>query len=1057
MKKSMVAIAMGATALSPLMVTAAAAQSAQRTRSVAHFYIPAGGLVEALQAWSKITKRQIVYRMDDVGRKQTKGLNGDYNPTLALQGLLIGTGLKTVMTEDGAIALRPLSSDEAEANATPDILVTGKKDWSLNTGIERTQDDSQPFIVMSRKEIEQSGAPNLEAFLRNQLNVNTSPVVGDQANSTGTNSSGSRAVGISAINLRGIGLRDTLILIDGRRQPGINVNGGDISQPSITGIPISAVERIEVLASSASGIYGNGASGGVINIVLRRDFKGGELSLNYDNTTDFAQGRGTIDLTAGVPLEGGRTRLSMTGNWTKSKPLLYGDREDIRQRGIKTLLANDPYQFYGSYAFPPAGQLVNYKSVDSEPLQLKPQYGGQVLSSGLGYVPQGFAGVQASGIQPLLAAMGSYNLAQPNTASGYGARAPMIYPVDQYSGSLAARREFNKWLTAYAEVGITHSTAFNIYSNGIGQYTLDPTSPDNPFTKSITVSPPPNPFRDARVRNTTSTLRTLGGAIVQLPWQWQAIVELAYSKSAFDQGDTAPERSINYLELLKDGTVPGLRDFSTTPLGVPYNTGPYYQRRQTGRASNIAPSIRIAGPLPFTLPGGRPQMTINTEINTQTVDAVKSTDLSDTGATTRYTPTVRQTSKSIYGEVAFPILGGENTLPLIRMLELRFSARHESYRGDGVDAYVCQADYVPGQYDYFGGCPPQGTTFQRGITGNSHTDPSISMLWSPINGVTFRGSYTTGYLPPELSQLVRKSVDVMVVQVRDPARGNELIGATPFGFGIISGFYGGNPAVRPETSKTWTAGVIVKPHFLDGLRFSVDWTKLRKRDVYYDPVTLTTPFFGNTQTQFNDFISAFPDRVVRGPASGGYAVGPIKSLDVSLVNLNSLSTEAYDFTLNYDKSLFGGNLSAVGRATYVDSLIVQPFPNSPAINYAGVITSAFSSAGAGSGALRWRGSASVQWTKDQLSFGWQSRYMSSYYLVPEKTVILQQGSAKVSSQIYHDLNITYRFPFKAMVRAGINNVFNKVPPLDATQSPLFFSPYGDPRLRTFYLGVTKSF
>ena len=211
-----------------------------------------------MQAWSKITHQQIVYRMDDVGRKQTKGLKGEYGAIPALQTLLIGTGLKTVATEGGAIALRPLSSDEVEANATPDILVKGRKTWSLNTGIERTQDDSQPFIVMGRKEIERSGAPNLETFLRNQLNVNTSPVLGDQAGGGLAQGGGDKPVGLSGINLRGIGLRDTLILIDGRRQPGINVNGGDITQPSITGIPISAVERIEVLASSASGIYGNG-------------------------------------------------------------------------------------------------------------------------------------------------------------------------------------------------------------------------------------------------------------------------------------------------------------------------------------------------------------------------------------------------------------------------------------------------------------------------------------------------------------------------------------------------------------------------------------------------------------------------------------------------------------------------------------------------------------------------------------------------------------------------------------------------------------------------------
>ena len=62
---------------------------------------------------------------------------------------------------------------------------------------------------------------------------------------------------------------------------------------------------------------------------------------------------------------------------------------------------------------------------------------------------------------------------------------------------------------------------------------------------------------------------------------------------------------------------------------------------------------------------------------------------------------------------------------------------------------------VAGQYDYFGNCPPAGTVIPRSTTTNAHTDPSISLLWSPIDGVMLRGSYTTGYLPPQLSQLVK--------------------------------------------------------------------------------------------------------------------------------------------------------------------------------------------------------------------------------------------------------------------------------------------------------------
>jgi outer membrane receptor protein involved in Fe transport len=180
-------------------------------------------------------------------------------------------------------------------------------------------------------------------------------------------------------------------------------------------------------------------------------------------------------------------------------------------------------------------------------------------------------------------------------------------------------------------------------------------------------------------------------------------------------------------------------------------------------------------------------------------------------------------------------------------------------------------------------------------------------------------------------------------------------------------------------------------------------------------------------------------------------------LDLSLANLKAMSTEAYDFTFNYDNMLFGGNLSLIGRATYTDSLVIQPFADSPAVDYAGVVPYGYVVEGNPTGALRFRGSLSAQWSKDALSFGWQTRYMSGYYLRTDRAVVLDQGSARVDSQMYHDLNVTYKFPFKATLRFGINNVFNTKPPVDATQSPLYYSAYGDPRLRSFYLGISKSF
>lgn len=1049
MKNSIWAFVLGATALTPVAPAIATAQSRAKIDERRQFDIAPGELAAALRAWTKTTRRELIYRSADVEKRVTAGVKGEMVPIAALMSLLEDTGLQVVTSPDGAIAVRLATEADAGSNATPEILVHGKASWSLNTGIERTQDDSQPFIVMTREEIRRSGAPDLDTFLRNQLNVNTSPVVGQQV--TAGSNTATKKVGLSAINLRGLGLGDTLILIDGRRQPGVNVGDGNIGQPSITGIPIAAIERIEVLASSASGIYGSGASGGVINIVMRRDFNGGELAMTYSDTTDFAQGEGRIDLTMGMPLEGGRTRVSLTGNYTKSDPLTYGSRYSLAERGLNTILANNPEYFEGPYQVPPTGSRVNFKSSDGMPLILKPEYGGGTLQSGIGSVPTGYRGVAADGITPLLNGIGSYDLTQPDSATGTGKRAPLLYGSEQYRGSLAVRREFNKVITGYAELGASRASSTNVYANTVSNVYLDGSAPTNPFTETIIVALPEN-GADVTLHSSTSTTRMLGGIIATLPGDWQAIAEMSYVTTAY-RGDNRPAAVSGASEdALRNGGIDVLRDVAAYPLNLVYDSVPFSSFSQTGRSSTLTPSLRIAGKLPFSLPGGKPQLTLNAEITRERINSVFSATQTDTLVSASLTPEARQTTKSLYGEIAFPIFSEGNDIPLMKMLELRVSARHESYSGNGADVISCFGAPGPEAQDTLTNCPPAGTDIPRATTSNSHTDPSISMLWSPVVGATLRGSYTTGYLPPQLSQLVRTAAPELYLTAFDPERGNELVGDG----GPISGFTGGNPDLRPESSKTLSAGIILAPKFAPGLRFSADWTKIRKKDVYFNPVYMFG-FFGAQQGSFAEFLRTNPDRAVRGPASDGFAVGKIISLDLSLVNLKSLETEAVDFTLSYETMVFGGMLSLGGRATYVDSLVIQAFGDDPAVDYAGVVSYAFASAGAGQGALRWRGNVSAQWSRDRLSLGWQARYLDGYYLNAEKTVDLNQGAARVDSQTYHDFNVSYRFPFDATLRFGINNVFNKKPPFDASMEPLYYSSYGDPRLRNFYLGMTKSF
>jgi iron complex outermembrane receptor protein len=142
-----------------------------------------------------------------------------------------------------------------------EILVTG----TLIRGIENP---TAPITVLDRNYIDSTGFSTtsslIESIPQNFALANQAGVLTPGVTST-------RDQGVS-INLRGIGEGTTLVLLNGRRLPlGFAGSAVDISS-----LPLSAVERVEVLTDGASALYGSDAVGGVVNFVMRRDFEGAE-------------------------------------------------------------------------------------------------------------------------------------------------------------------------------------------------------------------------------------------------------------------------------------------------------------------------------------------------------------------------------------------------------------------------------------------------------------------------------------------------------------------------------------------------------------------------------------------------------------------------------------------------------------------------------------------------------------------------------------------------------------------------------------------------------------
>src|SRR5262249_18334709 len=142
--------------------------------------------------------------------------------------------------------------------------------------------------------------------------------------------------------------------------------GAPAGQPDVNGIPLAAIERIEILPTTASGIYGGSATGGVINIIRRRDYNGAEGKLTYENTFDTDSAAGPIDFREGLSLEGGKTSILLAGSFSDENGLLRRDRDEFRRRYIAAVQANDPALLLPPNL--PYGSTPNIRSVDGSPL-----------------------------------------------------------------------------------------------------------------------------------------------------------------------------------------------------------------------------------------------------------------------------------------------------------------------------------------------------------------------------------------------------------------------------------------------------------------------------------------------------------------------------------------------------------------------------------------------------------------------------------------------------------------------------------------------------------------
>lgn len=290
-------------------------------------------LDQALDEWARQSGFQVFLPNWDVAKKlRAPNLRGTFSAKAALEQLLAGTPLTYKWLNERAVAIRERtqSGDESGnvgsattesyfqspdhplrlaladpeqpgrergAQASPggdsgrgsgdvplaasiaEVVVTG-------TSIRGVAPAGSPLTVYTRSDISKSASGSVREFMRKvpqNFSLTDQETTQNNGNSKFTDVNVSRGTGV---NLRGLGAGSTLTLLDGQRLAPSGMEGSFVD---VSLVPLSAIERVEMLTDGASAIYGADAVGGVVNFILRRDFEGGETSVRYG---DSSQGGG---------------------------------------------------------------------------------------------------------------------------------------------------------------------------------------------------------------------------------------------------------------------------------------------------------------------------------------------------------------------------------------------------------------------------------------------------------------------------------------------------------------------------------------------------------------------------------------------------------------------------------------------------------------------------------------------------------------------------------------------------------------------------------------------
>jgi iron complex outermembrane receptor protein len=852
-----------------------------------------------------------------------------------------------------------------------------------------------PIQVITFEDMEKQGITSAEQLIRT---ISANGTGADNATS-GNNVFGADADrvsgGASFASLRGLGPNSTLVLLNGRR---IATHGGSGKAVDLNSIPLGAIARVEILKDGASAIYGTDAIGGVVNFILRTNYVGNEIS-----------GTGAVTQQGGGTTRRGQLLIGRGNLDTDRYNALFSLTVDSNDR-----LSSSQRSFANGY------QPERGLSPDTTGTPFANQLTGAGTALGTGFkMPGDSTNYLQAGLLSLqhkcdtVKGMSQYNVnLWRNTTSptrttyscayDYGGDYVMSPPTERINSlgrftyqlnadtkffveALASRARVTSELTpAQISTSLANGNAYPV--GGLYYQDLSPYISTFDKTKPIIYKWRANIAGNRTQENNTDNARLLLGVEGTLGgrWDYRAGISKAYSKTQTDLTDgyvfTTP-----FYKVLGSGIInPFSADGSQTPAAIAATEATKYRGHfQHGRTTLTQLDANISGEL-FQLPAGPLSGAVGMDLRregygfAQDVDATQIL-LSPGNAALN---TANRNIKAFYSELIVPI---------VKSLEVQLAVRRDDYSLIGAT-----------------------------------TNPKVAFRFEPTNWLLFRGSANKGFLAPSFTQLYSAQLfQELPNGVTDPIGcpahpGDPAFCAIP----RLNYFSGGNPNLKPETSKQGSLGVVIEP--FRNFSASVDYWAINTQD----------KILNRTPQIILQNAALLPGNIVRNQD------GTIAYVTAGWINAGGAKTRGADVSLRGNGMWDSYKWAAAVDGTYTQSFKFAEIAGQPFKEYVGEFFTRDIY-------LRWKTRSTLTVTKGDWSGVLAQNFSTGYNdQRPDggKSTPPPGFNPRVDNYVTYDLSTTYTGFKNITLTANLINVLNTDPPFTAHNVDEVVGAGWDPRV-----------